>query len=303
MSIHINADYCPHASTNVRRQSFEFPYLLYCSPAQRSTVLGAVSPHREPAIKFRQVKLRKVLNDIISPCANRFLIAARGHAQNSKPRPMRRGGAAGGVLDDQAEFFFNFGVKMPPQFLKSEGVTFRVGFAHAHVLDRDDFGKTLENPECPEQGGDFRPPRAAADAAGNPGFFKMIEQALYARKRCGQLAQVRIHDPILFLAELFYQAGGGRKTGVVKHIPKRLKIAVDDVIGEIFPRGDLEFAADLGREDFERVIVGGQVQAFGIGDDAVKIKNDAGFGHEDLLPQRREENFTTTILRHNDIRP
>ena len=57
-------------------------------------------------------------------------------------------------------------------------------------------------------------------------------------------------------------------------------VAVDDVFGEVEGGvGFLEWAADVGLELGEGVVVGGEVEALGVGDDAVEVEDDAAAGH------------------------
>jgi hypothetical protein len=90
---------------------------------------------------------------------------------------------------------------------------------------------------------------------------------------------VFLEDRMFGGGEFFHERSVTRTAMIIQHMEEALAIAEDDVIGEVLLIGDGEGAGDFAGVGGEGGVVGDEVEALGVGDDAVEIENDAALAH------------------------
>ena len=116
----------------------------------------------EPLGELGVVEVGEVFDGEGGAAADLFEGEGGGDAEDAEVGVFGGAAAAGGVFDDEGEFFFEFGVVFEIQFVEGEVVAFGVGLAHADVFDGDEDVEVVAEFEGVEEGEDFLLRRAFA---------------------------------------------------------------------------------------------------------------------------------------------
>ena len=107
---------------------------------------------------------------------------AAGDAEDGDARGFGGGASAFGILDDEAQGFFQLGIVLEIEAVEGEVVAFGIGLAGADIFDGDDGVEMVAELEGVEQAEDFIAVRARADGAGT---LRVASQARSCARRGG----------------------------------------------------------------------------------------------------------------------